>query len=86
MKTVTSAEIESYADVIAKDYKAQNLTKIITDIKVSSDKVNEQIRSIIRDLEALQDNKTSQTSTMPEIVKECKGNYFVDKGEEKRIT
>lgn len=83
LKTVTSAEIESYADVIVKDYKAQNLTKIVTDIKVSSDKVSEQISSLIRDLEALQDNVTSQTSTMTEIVKECKGNYFVDKVEEK---
>ena len=83
INTVTSTEIASYADVIAKDYKAQNLTKIITDIRVSSDKVNEQISSLISDLESLQDNKTSQMATMPEIVNECKGNYFVDKGEEK---
>lgn len=83
INTVTSTEIESYADVVLKKHKARLLNKLITNIRVESDAVDKQISSLISDLESLQDNRTSQMATMPEIVNECKGNYFVDKGEEK---
>lgn len=76
MNTITSASIKLYADMVLNAYKVREAEKIINNIKLSSFSVNEQIGTIINELEALQSNKKTEEKTLSDITKEYKDNYF----------
>lgn len=83
INTATSATVKSYACVIVNEYKARMLGNVVNSIKVSPNDVNGQICRIITSLEALQDGKSATSKSLPEIVRENKGKYFVDNDSEK---
>ena len=78
LNTLTSTNIQSYAEVIANDYKSRKVNDILAKIKISPNKVDVQIGEIIADLEALQEGKSKCSQTLAEIAKENKSKYFVD--------
>ncbi len=83
VNTTTSANVKTYAEVIANEYKARRLDNILGAIKVSSNDVDGQIGHIIASLEALQDGKSSMSKSLPDIVRENKDKYFIDNEAEK---
>lgn len=78
VNTTTSATVKSYAEVIVNEHKARQLGKFLGAIKVSPNDIDNQIGRLITDLEALQDGKSVESKTLPEIVRENKDKYFVD--------
>lgn len=76
--TITSATVETYIGVVESDYKARVLENLLNSIKVSPDKINEQIGILQNELEALQDNRQTRSKTLAEITRENKDKYFRD--------
>ncbi len=76
--TVTSANVKSYAAAVVNDYRARRLNDILRKVKVEVNEVDTQIGQLIASLEALQEGKSKQSQTLPEIVRENKGKYFID--------
>lgn len=79
VSTITSAQIKTYANVIVTDYKSRRLDKFLSEIKVTPNNLNEQIRAISEELEVLQGEKQTKSKTLSEIAKEIKGSYFCEK-------
>ena len=83
-KTLTSADIKSYADIVLREYRAEQLGKILGRIKPDPGKVDEQVSDILGELENLLDGRESRSKTLAAIAAEQKDNYFRD-NDEKRI-
>ena len=81
--TTTSATVKSYANVIANEHKTRKLNEILVAIKVTSNDVNGQIGKIITSLEALQDNRSTTSKSLSQIVRENKDKYFKDTEDQK---
>lgn len=77
-KTLTSVEVESYADIVIREYRAAQLDRILQSVKPDPENVDEQTGELINDLEALLDNRESQAKTLAEITRENKDRYFKD--------
>lgn len=77
--TVVSVDAKINAEVVANDYKAHKLNKLLKTIKVTPNNFQEQIGTILKELEALQTNTESTSQTLAEIVKENKGKYFKER-------
>ena len=78
-ETVTSATVKHNAKVVLNDYKAQKLNSVLNSIKVSPTKLDEQIRALQSELEALQTGDKTSTKTLAEIAAENKEKYFCEK-------
>lgn len=76
--TATSANVKSYAQVVRNDFKARRLDNILGAIKVSPNKIGEQIGVLINDLEALQECKAATSKSLSDIACENKEKYFRD--------
>lgn len=76
--TVTSAQIKSYAEVVRNDYRARQLDKLLSSVRVSPNDISEQIGKLITDLEGLRDNRAATLKTLPQIVADNKDKYFTD--------
>lgn len=76
--TVTSAQIKSYAEVVRDDYRARQLDKLLSSMRVSPNDISEQIGKLITDLEGLRDNRAATSKTLPQIVADNKDKYFTD--------
>lgn len=76
--TVTSAQIKSYAEVVRNDYRARQLDRILSGVKVSPNDISGQIGKLITDLEGLKDNRAATSKALPQIVAENKDKYFTD--------
>ncbi len=76
--TVTGAAVRGDARVIVNDFKAARFGAILGALKISPDKVEEQIGTLVADLEALKGNRTRTSKTLREIVRENKTKYFTD--------
>ncbi len=81
--TILCANIKSHADVIVNEYKARKLGKILQSCRPDGSAVDNQIGALIKDLEALQENKSTKSKSLAEITMECKGKYFADNEVEK---
>ena len=77
-KTLTSVEVESYADIVIREYRAAQLNRILQSVKPDPENVDEQTGELINDLEALLDGRESQAKTLAEITRENKDRYFKD--------
>ena len=77
-KTLTSGEVESYADIVIREYRAAQLDRILQSVKPDPENVDEQTGELINDLEALLDGRESQAKTLAEITRENKDRYFKD--------
>lgn len=77
-KTLTSVEVESYADIVIREYRAAQLDRILQSVKPDPENVDEQTGELINDLEALLDGRESQAKTLAEIARENKDRYFKD--------
>ena len=77
-KTLTSVEVESYADIVIREYRAAQLDRILQSVKPDPENVDEQTGELINDLEALLDGRESQAKTLAEITRENKDRYFKD--------
>lgn len=77
-KTLTSVEVESYADIVIREYRAAQLDRILQSVKPDPENVEEQTGELINDLEALLENRESQAKTLAEITRENKDRYFKD--------
>ena len=77
-KTLTSVEVESYADIVIREYRAAQLDRILQSVKPDPESVYEQTGELINDLEALLDGRESQAKTLAEITRENKDRYFKD--------
>ena len=77
-KTLTSVEVESYADIVIREYRAAQLDRILQSVKPDPENVEEQTGELINDLEALLDGRESQAKTLAEITRENKDRYFKD--------
>lgn len=82
--TDTSANVLTNAEVIRKDWKAYKFAKMIDNVKIAPDQVDNQIALMISNLESMQEAKASDTSTLAEITREYKDSYFKD-NEKNRI-
>ena len=76
--TVTSVGVESYADIVIREYRAARLNRILQSVKPDPESVDEQIGGLINDMEALLDNRENQSKTLAEITRENKEKYFRD--------
>lgn len=76
--TVTSASIKSYAEVVRNDYRAMQLDKLLSGVRVSPNDISGQIGKLITDLEGLRDNRIATSKALPQIVAENKDKYFTD--------
>lgn len=76
--TVTSAQIKSYAEVVRNDYRARQLDKLLSGVKVSPNDISGLIGKLITDLEELRDNRAATSKTLPQIVADNKDKYFTD--------
>ncbi len=74
--TILCANIISHADVIVNEYKAIKLGKILQSCRPDGNVVDSQIGGLIKDLEALQENKSTKSKSLAKITMECKGKYF----------
>ena len=83
-KTVSSVEIVSYADVIAREYKSRRLNFLLQNVRPDASSVENQIGQLINDLDALKENRKSPSKTLSEIARENKDKYFRE-NEEKKI-
>lgn len=77
-KTLTSVEVESYADIVIREYRAAQLDRILQSVKPDPENVDEQTGELINDLEALLDGRESKAKTLSEITRENKDRYFKD--------
>lgn len=68
--------IETYADMIIRDYRAKKANEIINKIQITGETVNKDIRDVAASLEALLGDKRSSESTVPEIAEQYKDDYF----------
>ena len=82
-ETVTSSTVDSYADVVVKDFRTKKAIQIISEVKFTPNNINSQIGEILRKLENLKEDKTTRTKILPQIVEENKNNYFCDKKQNK---
>lgn len=76
--TITSVGVESYADIVIREYRAARLNRILQSVKPDPESVDEQIGRLINDMEALLDNRENQSKTLAEITQENKDKYFRD--------
>lgn len=79
----TTTSVFSYAEVIINEYKANKLAEIISLLKISPSKVNEQIGELQIEIESLLENTTYTSKTLAEIAKENKDLYFKDNNSQK---
>lgn len=78
-ETMTTINNRDNAIVIKNDYKAHRLNKILSAIKISPKDIKSQIRALQNELEVLQNDKTSTSKSLSEIVKENKDKYFKER-------
>ena len=71
-KTLTSADIKSYADIVLREYRAERLGKILGRVKPDPGKVDEQVSDILGELEGLLDGRESKSKTLSVIAAEQK--------------
>ena len=76
--TIASVGVESYADIVIREYRAARLNRILQSVKPDPESVDEQIGRLINDMEALLDNRENQSKTLAEITQENKDKYFRD--------
>lgn len=79
-QSVTSATIESYADVLVREHKVGKLRNIIQTLDVSPSNVDETVNQLMNELESLQGGEKNEPKPLPEIVREYKDDYFRDTG------
>ena len=60
-KTLTSADIKSYADIVLSEYRAEQFGKILGRVKPDPGKVDEQVSDILGELEGLLDGRESRS-------------------------
>lgn len=77
--TMTSTTVRQNAIVVENDYKARRLNEIINSVKVSPSNLKVQIGAILKELEALQSGRESNSKKLSEIVAENKDSYFREK-------
>ena len=75
----TSVYAKENAIVIQNDYKAQELIKILSAIKVTPNNFKSQIGALQSELEALQNDRQLSSKSLAEIVAENKASYFKEK-------
>lgn len=68
--------VETYADMVIRDYRANKANEIINKIQITGETVNKDIRDVTASLEALLGDKQSNESTVPEIAEKYKDDYF----------
>ena len=68
--------VETYADIVIRDYRAVKANEIINKIQITGETVNKDIRDVAASLEALLGNKQTDESTVPEIAERYKDDYF----------
>lgn len=76
--TLTSAAIGSYAEVVINDYKARMLLKILNSVIPTPNGINDQIATLISNLEALLSSAKPTLKTLKTIVEENQDRYFAD--------
>ena len=83
---ITSGEISSYADSLAKEYKARELKRILSNMQITAAGVNSQIADLLMELEALKKNEKSRARQLSAIVGEYQDQYFKEQTEDKLYT
>lgn len=76
--TLTSAQVKSYAQAVANDYKARKLAKIMWGIKPAPGKIDIQIGELLSKLEALRAARKIEAKTLGQIAAENKAKYFCE--------
>lgn len=74
--TITSTEIVSYAESVARDYKARTLKDILSHTQITAADVEERITALIQDLELLKRNEKKKSLRMSAIVEAYQSQYF----------
>lgn len=74
--TFRTKSVQTYADMVIRDYRAKKATEIISKIQITGETVNKDIRDISASLEALLGDNRSNESTVPEIAEKYKDDYF----------
>lgn len=77
--TQTSATVRSYAKVIENDYKANVLNNFLSKISVQPGNLDNILRQIIEQVDVLRGKKKEMASTLAEVTKLFKDQYFKEK-------
>ena len=75
-QTITSANVKHYAETLAREHKAKRLSDLLNKQVITAENVDNLIPSLMNDLEAMLENRTANSKSLPVIVRENKGNYF----------
>ena len=78
-----SFDIKVHADVIRNEYMAKIFENIVNSVKINPARVNKQIGTLISDLEALQEVRSSESKSLAQITKENRDRYFIENESEK---
>lgn len=73
-----SFEIENYARLIKNEYRVREATRLLSDIKLNPDKINEQLLTLSTSLELLLSEQQYNTQNIAEIVNEYAPTKFND--------
>lgn len=84
--SITSTQIVSYADSVIRDYKARTLKRLISRTEVSAAIVEDQITTLIQELEDLKRSEKQGTSKLCTVVELYKDQYFKEHLDNKLYT
>lgn len=85
MDVPTSSHVKDYAEIVARDYKAIQLSNITSKIDLTPQNVDGQISDLIARLEELQANEKQKSKSLADIVKENQYHYFDGKVQTEHI-
>lgn len=85
MNTIVSTEIGGSADVVAKEYRLRKAEEIIRNTHLEGSSIDDQIGTMIGELENIVQKKVVNTYTLAEITNQVKGNYFARDRRKKQI-
>lgn len=81
----SSVAIKSYADAVARDYKARTAKELFQNVSLKPCDIDETIAEVLTRFEELQQNRERCSKSLKQIVKENKGKYFNDNAARKGI-
>jgi replicative DNA helicase len=74
----TTQKIKTYADVLVNDWRAREVTQLISRVDTTPKSINSTIGDIITSLEELQETRKNPLMSLKDIVNKRKDEYFKD--------
>lgn len=82
-QTYTTASVVQDAELVSRRYKADRANLILSRHKFTPETINDDLGTILSELEVLQKDSDTNSQTLSEIAKQYKSEYFTDNKKEK---